>query len=514
MSATIEDELVRVDFDRYDPNAYEMFMRVKALPERRIAYDVKLDRYTVTTPKRFAPILGLDAGRAENEGLGVAEHLFDYQRFIVERAVEARRYAVWADTGLGKTAIFLEWARQVRARTDGGILIVSPPQVIEQTRAESIRFYRDEIPILRLRTRAELAGWCGTPGVAITNYEKFIPGVMPELRLCSGVVLDESSILKTGGGTIKWNVIHSSRGIPWKLSCTATPAPNDTMEYASQAAFLECLRSEGEILWTWFSRNKYGVWSIKPHAKRDFYRFMASWSIYLRNPAHYGFADILSTLPDPIYHEEPIKITEAQRNAMADVLVGAKKGLFDERLGVRERAKLSQIAKGFMYDAQRKPHRIESRKPTRVAEIVHGLDDPTIIWTVFNEESEILCAELGGVRYATLSGETPDDEREQTISDFKAGDVDVLISKAQLVGYGLNFQTARSMVFSGLTDSYEQMYQAIRRAYRFGQTHAVHVYVPFIPELEGMVMDNLARKRSRVDSEVEECERSYREALL
>src|SRR3990167_11402603 len=122
---------------------------------------------------------------------------------------------------------------------------------------------------------------------------------MPEMRRLSGVAFDESSRLKGGGGVIKWHLIRSCRGIEYKLSATATPAPNDTMEYASQASFLEKLRNEGEILWTYFSRDKYGTWSVKPHAREAFYRFMASWSIYLRDPKDYGFNDILATLPPP-----------------------------------------------------------------------------------------------------------------------------------------------------------------------------------------------------------------------
>jgi len=195
----------------------------------------------------------------------------------------------------------LEWCRQVAHLTGARVLILEPLAVIPQLIEEARRFYGDGLQIERLDSRERLIGWLKDPGAAIgiVNPEKFIAGQVPELRYLGGLAFDESSLLKTGGGVIKWNLIKSARGIEYKLSCTATPAPNDTMEYASQASFLEKLRTEGEILWTFFTRNKRGEWTVKPHARTAFYQFMSSWSIYLRNPAHFGWGDILATLPEP-----------------------------------------------------------------------------------------------------------------------------------------------------------------------------------------------------------------------
>src|SRR2546430_1607589 len=189
------DGRAEVRFDRYDLDAFDLFLRVKALPEKRLAYDWRTDTDTVVTPARFARLLDPALPESARTALPLASHLFDYQAFIVERALEARRYAVWADTGLGKTAMFLEWARQVLARTGGRVLILSPLGVIEQTRAEAERFYGPELVPVRLETRAALAEWCrgAGPGLAITNPEKLIPGVMDDLRRCAGIVLDESS---------------------------------------------------------------------------------------------------------------------------------------------------------------------------------------------------------------------------------------------------------------------------------------------------------------------------------
>lgn len=521
---TVDGSRAHVRFDRFDLDAYTLFLRCKQLPESRLTYDWRDDSYALDTPARFASRLGAHVAAAPPAAITVADHLFDYQRFIVAQALEAKRYAIWADTGLGKTAMFLEWARQVEARTGGGVLILSPLQVIEQTRGEWDRFYArgSTLPtrIKRLDTRDELARWChGATGIAITNYEKLIPGPLDELRLLGGVVLDESSILKSGGGTIKWNLIHSARGIEHKLSCTATPAPNDTMEYASQASFLEKLRADGEILWTYFSRDKRGTWSVKPHARDAFYRFMSSWSIYLRDPAHYGFEDILSTLPAPVVHEHRLELTAAQRAAMQELLASSGRGLFDERLGIRERSKLSQLAKGFLYETgERDARPIESHKPRFVADLIRqevAAGRPTLVWTVFDEEARILARQLDGAPFtiAALDGRTPPAERDRVIDGFRFGNVDVLITKAQLAGYGLNFQRCQAMVFSGFDDSYERLYQAIRRAYRFGQTETVHVHVPVVPELEGLVLDNLKRKQAQFDADVALQERNYLTAL-
>jgi hypothetical protein len=523
-AVAIIDGRASVTFDSFGLAAYELFLRAKKLPERELVYDWRTDSYTLSTAARYAGMLdeGLAATSAPVEPL--AEHLFDYQAFIVGQALAARRYAIWADTGLGKTAMFLEWARQVQARTDGRVLVFAPThELIGQHCEEWRHFYPTADPLERLTTRAALTEWCSVdgPAIGIATYALMVPGELPELRKLAGLVLDESSLLKSGGGTIKWNVIHSAKGIDYKLSCTATPAPNDTMEYASQAAFLEKLRSEGEILWTYFTRdNKTNQWSVKPHAREAFFRFMSSWSIYLRNPAHYGFADILATLPPPVIHEHPVEITEQQRGLMQELLAREGRGLFDERLGVRERSKLSQLAKGFMYVKDADTVRVESRKPALVAElaaceVLRGR--PTIIWTVFDEESEIVADLLrdgGEVRkVAALHGAMSDSARADALADFREGRAQVLVSKASLIGYGLNLQHAQAMVFSGFDDSFERMYQAIRCAYRFGQTETVHVHVPFVPELEGLMLTNVKRKQQLFDADVSVQEINYRAVL-
>ncbi len=428
---------------------------------------------------------------------------------------------VWNhNTGLGKTAVYLEWTRQVLHLTGGRVLILAPLQVIRQIQEEATRFYGSELKLEHLQTREVLTEWCqrSGPAAGICNYEKLIPGVLPELRHLAGLVADESSVLKSGGGVIKWNLIKSARGIEYKLSCTATPAPNETMEYASQASFLEKLRTESDILWTYFTRDKAGNWRVKPHARQAFYQFMASWSIYVRNPARFGWTDILATLPEPDIREYQLELTAVQRELMYGFMAKANRGLLvDDRLGLQERSKLSQLAKGFLYDGKRQEARIDSVKPAFVADLVRAdvaESRQVLVWTVFDAESDIIAEALAGLQgVAALHGSMPDTARADVLDRFRSGDIQVLISKPQLLGYGLNFQHCRSMVFSGFDDSFERMYQAIRRCYRYGQTETVRVHVPYVPELEGLMLSNVKRKQQQFDADAAIQERHYREAL-
>lgn len=528
----IDGELAVIDFDRFDLPAYDLFLRVKALPESRVTYDWREDRYQVTTPARFADRLGLGQDLVPASGvMEIAPHLFDYQRWALGMALGAKRYALWLDTGLGKTAVYLEWARQVHERTGGRVLILAPLAVLPQIAAEAERFYGRKSgagvslpPVVHLRTRDELIRWCAsgaavyTSRIALCNYEKFIAGEIPELRLLAGLVADESSILKTGGGTIKWNLIKSARGIEYKLSCTATPAPNDAMEYASQAGFLEVLRTEGEILWTYFTKTKKNEWVVKPHAKAAFYRFMSAWSLYLRNPVTFGFHDILADLPDPEIIEERIALTEPQRMAMTAILAEHNAGMFGDQLGVTARTKLAQIARGFLYRGdgkERVTEHIPSRKVQHVSDLMRQEIDAgrqVLVWTTFDEEGRKLHG-MNPNRSGILDGSQSDEQRQEILERFRAGELRCLISKPSLIGYGLNLQFVQSMIFSGFDDSFERMYQAIRRAYRLGQRHAVRVFVPYVPELEGLMFDNVRQKEGRFLAEVAAQEQLYRAAL-
>jgi hypothetical protein len=525
---TFNDTSLQVTFSRWGPDEYDMFIKSKQLPEQNIEYDWEADTYRIIAPARFAHVFGINPPGVDKGWLPIASHLFDYQQFIVEQALTLKRFAIWSDTGTGKTAMFLEIARQVLHRYTCKVLLIVPLNIITQTIDECKKFYGpDAFSIHRVKSREDMVVWCadGKSGVAIVNPEKFIPRSgepesISEIRHCRCVILDEASLLRASAGKIKWSLIKSCRGIEYKIAATATPAPNECMEYASQGSFLEKLRNEGEILWTFFRRDKDGNWGIRPYAKDAFYRFMAGWSIYLRSPKNYGFKDNLKDLPPPQFFEYKLDMTPDQSEAVRRMTVdkNGQQVLFvasDTKLGMVNRIKYSQIAKGFMYQDEGAPIYIESQKPAFVARLVQddvAAGHQVIVWTVFDEETEIIRRQYDGDVVA-ISGKTPRKKRDEIIEAFRSGNIRVLVSKASLIGHGLNFQHCTSMIFSGFDDSFENYYQAVRRAYRYGQKHSVRIHIPYIPELEGVVWNNVIRKQNQFVHDVTVQEFAYKRAI-
>lgn len=569
---TVVEDQLNVDFEMFSIEDYQLFLKVKRLPEYRLTFEEDRDRYHVTAPARFAPMLGVDLPRVERDSLPIWHRLYDDQAEITRLALEVKRFACWSDCGLGKTYIEAEFARQVSHRTSGGrVLVVTLNEIVPQW-IEMIReFYGDALPVVRLDTRQRMREWCATgcidgrptdSKVAVTNYEKFnhesdADQVVSELRHLSGFVLDESSRLKTGGGKQKWAVIKSGKGIPYKLSCTATPAPNELMEFASQASFLEQMRAESladaaqQIIWTYFTRDsKTHRWTVKKHARAAFFEWMSAWSIYVRDPRKYGWRQGMQPPPEPTYLHHHISMTDEQRafildfNAKAPPPAGDRSGtpqMFAGEVNAITSAKLSQAAKGFVYTSggskaarhkdehsrsgSRRVQTIASNKPAFVAELIAkevaaGLQ--VLVWTVFDEEAAILDRALRShpkfspkamKQLDVLTGKTSEKERVKILEAFRHGESRVLITRADMLGYGMNFQQCGSMVFSGWTFSYEQFYQAVRRAYRDGQTLSVRVHVPVIPELEGQMYEAIGRKQTQHEAAIAEMELNYIAAM-
>lgn len=321
---------------RITVESYEDLLAVRAIPDYRFVDEVMVD-----CDERHLHILG-EAVRAEHAFPGLSAHLFDYQRWTVEMALDRRRFAIFADTGLGKTAMQLEWAEQVAAATGGRVLVVAPLNVVGQTIAEHERFYGQ--PLLDARERSVLADWLGGgSGVAITNYEK----ITGERLGIAGVVLDESSVLKQSMGARRTAIIDAFRGVGWKLCCSATPAPNDRIEYAEHAYFLDVVRSTREFLAAFFV-NRDGQWQLKYHGETAFYRHLASWSVFMRDPAAYGFDDLLAKMP-PLHTEFPhVPLTVEQVEAARRWQAGDQINLLGIEVGgVTSRTKVMQIAHGF-----------------------------------------------------------------------------------------------------------------------------------------------------------------------
>lgn len=538
----VEGERMAVQFDRFDLSAYEMFLKVKRLPEYEVEFLKDSEGYRIKAPARFAEMLGVARPSTSAGALSIWPKLYDDQQAIVKMALDAKRFACWSDCGLGKTFIGGEFARQVGHETGGRILIITLNEIVPQWVEMIGDFYGGELALTRLDSRQHMKEWCATgavdgkatPGrVAITNYEKLNHGekdqVVSEMHGLAGVIADESDRLATGGGKQKWALIKSSKGVPFKLSLTATPAPNETMEFASQASFLETMRSGNEIIWTFFRRDeKTQKWTVKRHARQAFFEFLAGWSIYVRDPRRYGWRKDAPVVPEPDIFEHQLHMTAAQ----AELLAGyhrdddGQNALFRmSGLNTIQRGKLSQIAKGFVYrkgESARQTQPVASNKPTFTADLIAqemagGLQ--VLCWTVFDAESEILCEELGrrgltrGKDFELLTGRTGDKERLAILERFRHGQVPSLVSRASMLGYGMNFQHTGSMVFSGFTDSYKHFYQALRRAWRPGQTKKLRVHIPYIHELEGDCWDNILRKSDQHEAAIAEMEAHYIKAL-
>lgn len=548
MISVAEDRL-SIEFSRFDLASYEVFLKSKQLPESEIVFDDRAEIYRLTAPSRFASLFGVAAPVSRKDWLPFPAWMHDYQRDIGMKSLIAKRWADWWDCGLGKGPSGLEWCRQVAHVTGGRVLILTLKNLIGEMLSECAKFYPTRAPkhlrheclnLVVLKTRADLISFCNGPrdgSIGITNYEKFVDqtdeknsGMIRDLRKLSGLWADESSILKSGGGVIKWNLIKSARGIEYKRSSTATPAPNDIMEYASQAAFLEKIRTENDVLWTYFQRDgKSGLWKVRPHALQAFYRFMSSWSIYLRNPARYGWKDNLKSIPAPQFIEHKLPVTMDQARRAAAIRAGAgqgqkqgRKGRTDELAGACEdslgmvgRTKLSQLEKGFIYSEGRTViTRVMSKKPLFVANLALEEMDAgrqVLVWTQFDEETAILAEMIGGS--AVLTGKTSEKDRAEIIRRFKRGEIRILITRPDLLGFGQNFQHCESMIFSALTDSYEDFYQAVRRSYRYGQTKSVRIHLPYIPELTGAIRENVWRKAGNFERDTETQELHYIEAM-
>lgn len=538
-------ERMGVHFTSFDLDSYQTFLRVKALPEYELEFIPETETYRISAPARFATMLGVSEVPVVHDDLSMSPFLFDDQAAIVRMSLAAKRFAVWSGCGNGKTLIALEFARHAIHRTGGRFLVFTLNDLVGQWVEECQKFYGDSLPILRLHSREEMKRWASgemhaaaasmrdngedaPPNLAITNYEKMnFKGeenqTVNELRYLAGVALDENR-LKSGGGKQKWALIKSCKGVEYKLSLTATPAPNDTIEFASQASFLEKMRSDGDIIWTYFQRDeKTHRWSVKRHARKAFFEFMAGWSIYVRDPRRYGWRKDFPDIPRPEIIRHRILMTDEQRASLQAYQreSSGQLGLFDhsDRNAI-QRSKTSQIAKGFVYvkgEAAGRLRRIDSQKPAFVADLIRGEADrglQTLVWTVFDAESELIAEQLQdrGVKFDMLHGDNADWQRVATLERFRHGESQVLISKASMLGFGMNFQCCGSMIFSGFNDSYESFYQAVRRAVRYGQEKSVRVHLPVIEELEGDMLENLLIKQDKHEAAILEMEENYIEA--
>jgi hypothetical protein len=487
---------VRLDFDTSSMASYGDFLKLKQVP----AYS--WSGSTAVIPDEFADRFGRSADSGGYVNWEPSAYLFDYQRDIARLALKKRKFAVFAECGLGKTAILLEFAQaaQQSLGASRNVLIVSPLMVAKQTIDEAKRFYGD-IQIEQVDA-AGLGRWLKTgDGIGITNYEAIREGL--ERGNLGGLILDESSLLKSHYGAWGTRLIELGKGVDFKLALTGTPAPNDRVEFANHAVFLDRFRTVNEFMARYFVNRgqTQNRWEIKPHALKPFYRDMNDWCIFLSNPAIYGWKDNAETIPPINVHIEHVDLTEQQRKAVQEITGG----LFAATIGgIGQRTKLSQVAKGnHGGDA------VDTRKPEFIRTLIDSWpDESTIIWCRYNAEQDSMAALFPDA--ANITGATPYEERLQLIDDFKAGRRRVLISKPKILGFGLNLQIATRQVFSGLQDSYEEFWQAVKRSNRIGSTKPLNVHIP-ATEIEMPMIQTVIEKAHRIQHDTEQQQAMFKE---
>lgn len=400
------------------------------------------------------------------------DSLKPFQRAVVEWSLRQGRTAMFEGTGLGKTLQQLSWARAVADCEDAQVLILTPLAVAEQTVEEATKFGITGVGYARD------SGAIRSP-IVVTNYERF---ERFDPRRFAGIVLDESGIIKNRDGYYRAELTEAFSATPWRLCCTATPAPNDYAEIGQHAEFLGVM-STAEMLATFFVHDGAiradddaagsGGWRLKRHAVQDFWRWFASWSVVIQHPRDLGF-------DDPSYDLPTLSVDE--------VIVEDGTAVPDGML--------------FSVEALTLSDRIRARRDTVEARVKAAVDlvlreprEPWIVWCNLNSEADLAERMLFKVGALQVSGGDDVDVKVGRLLGFKAGKPPILVSKPTIAGHGMNWQHCARAVFVGLTDSFEQVYQAIRRTWRFGQRHPVKVY--FVSaRSEGSVLANVKRKEA------------------
>lgn len=409
-----------------------------------------------------APESGFDVAPEEMNG-----KLFEWQRDIVRWSLKKGKAALFEDCGLGKTIQQLEFADKVSKHENKPVLVVAPLAVAEQTRREGERFGYN---VTVCRTQKDVQS-----GINITNYEMLEHF---DASAFGGVVLDESSILKNYSGTIRTQIIEMFRSTPYKLSCTATPAPNDYMELGNQSEFLGVM-SRSEMLSTFFVHDggETSKWRLKGHAEQDFWKWMATWAVVLTSPADLDYPADGYDLPPKITEEHTVKSEQ-------ETAIGENVSMF------------TVTAKTLTERRDARRDSLEARCKKAAELVAENPDEQWLIWCDLNDESGTLARLIDGA--VEVRGSDSPEYKARMLNGFTVGEVRYLVSKPSIAGFGLNWQNCHNMIFVGLSDSYEMMYQAVRRCWRFGQTQTVCVHI-VTSEAEGAVKENIEWKERQAE---------------
>jgi hypothetical protein len=384
--------------------------------------------------------------------------LHSHQSDMVKWALKRGRAALFADCGLGKGPMQMEWA----TRQPHEALIVAPLAVAHQFVREADKF---GIDLSYAKDQSQVK-----KRITVINYERLENF---HIEQYGAVALDESSILKNSSGAYSTWMIEAFKNTPFRLCSSATPAPNDVMELGTQAEFLGVM-TRSEMLAMYFTHDggDTSKWRVKGHAQAAFWSWMASWAVMIRKPSDLGYSDDGFVLPPLHMHEQCVKV----HTPSSGFLFAVEAQTLQERQQARRDS-------------------IEDRVRA-CADIVNASDKPFLVWCNLNNESEQLAAAIPGA--VEVQGSDTDEHKEKAIAGFLDGSIRVIVSKPKIMGLGLNFQHCADMAYVGLSDSYEQLYQSIRRCWRFGQTKPVNVHV-ITAETEGAVVSNIKRKEREAE---------------
>lgn len=411
---------------------YEDFLKSKTITDKKSGFAVKLEELN--------------------------KQLFDFQKIVVRWAIARGRAAIFADCGLGKTPMQLCWADKIYNKTKQPILILAPLAVSEQTKQEGVKFgYEVNI----CRSQSDIVD-----GINITNYEilhKFNPDKF------SAIVLDESSILKNFSGMRRNEIIDFSKTIQYKLACTATPSPNDYMELGNHSEFLNIM-TRTEMLAMFFINDTKdtGEWRLKGHVRNNiFWQWLSSWSVMFTKPSDLGFKDDNFILPDINYFEHIIETNEKP-----------KRGFF-----VKEAITLN--------DRRKVRNKTIDLRCGSAASLINNTDDRWVVWCGLNSEGDYIEKQVNDI--VQVAGRHDNEIKSKRMLGFADGEIKRIVTKPKIAGLGMNWQICSKAAFVGLSDSWEQFYQAIRRIWRFGQKNKVEIHI-FLEEREGRVLENIKRK--------------------
>lgn len=392
--------------------------------------------------------------------------LFPFQSDIVRLALSVGRFCVWADCGMGKTPMQLEWAHQVAMHTGQRVLILAPLAVSHQTVREAAKF---GIPGVAFHSREGETD----ARIVVTNYQKLQHF---DTSKYIGVVLDESSIIKSMDGKTRTTILDAFASTPYRLACSATPAPNDYMELGNHAEFVGVM-TRVEMLAMFFTHDggDTAKWRVKGHAKDRFWEWVCSWAITIRKPSDLGYEDGAFVLPALTIHDHIVDTPldqKANEHGQFSMFEVDALTLSDQR--AVQRASL--------------PLRVDE-----AAALVNSSTDQWLVWCHLNDESDALAASIPGA--VEVRGSDADEHKEWAMLAFQSGEIRVLVSKSSICGFGMNFQNCHQVAFVGMSHSYESFYQAVRRCWRFGQDAPVHAHVIY-DQAEGAVIQNLRRKET------------------